>query len=176
MMSAVVEKEISLNRLSAAFAADELPNDLVQFLEDVVVGANYGWNQGQPRESTFQEALSSGKFGLLRDRELRSAISNYYNLFRSLYVRADARETAFPHISYQLVPRSRGSERAGILLSPEVDLTDAQIQPLAEAVMKSPLRDHVMAEINLARFIQRMTTEVQREQGELIGMIEAYRN
>ncbi len=175
MMKSVVEKEESLARLQQVFSSNELPNDLKLFLEDVVVGANYGWNQAEPRGSTFQEVLSSGKFGLVRNANLRSSIADYHSLFQSLYVRSDARETEFPHISYQLVPRSHESDRIGILLSPKSDLSESEIRILADGVLESPLRKYVVAEINLAKFIQRLTVEVQRQHGELVNMIESYR-
>ena len=44
-LDAVTIKEESLDRIDIVFKADTLPKDLSLFLRDIVVGANYGWNQ-----------------------------------------------------------------------------------------------------------------------------------
>jgi hypothetical protein len=174
MFAAVTEKEESLNRLKVLFDSGARPTDSRRFLEDIVVGSNYGWNQAEPRGSTYQEILSSGKFGLIRSPSLRSAIADYHSLFRSLYVRADARETPFPHISYQLTPRSHESDRKGVLLSPDSSISNADVERLVDDALSSDLRRYVIAEINLARFILRMTRDVNEQHRFLRDAIEAH--
>ncbi len=171
---AVTEKEESLDRLGAVFAAGGRPDDPALFLQDVVIGANYGWNQNQPRGSTFQEILSSGKFGLVRNAELRRLIADHHSLFSSLYIRADARETEFPQISYKVMPRSRESDRAGIVLGPDRQLSDEDVERLVDKVLASQLPEYVVAEKNLARFILRMTADVREKNQLLIARIQEY--
>ena len=74
------------------------------------------------------------------------------------------------------MPRSRDSDRVGILLSPVTELTDAEIESLVDSVLASSLRDYVLAETNLARFILRMTIDMQAKHAALLDVIAAYRN
>jgi len=174
-MMAAIDKQASLDRLRAIFLSGQPPSDSLQFLEDIVTGANYGWNQSQARNSTFQEILSSGKFGLIRNASLRGAISDYQSVFDSSYVRADARESEFPHISYRLIPRSTETDREGIL-GAENEVSDSEMNQLVDDVLASEIRDYVIAEKNLARFILRQTIELSSQHNSLVGEMQTYRD
>ena len=50
-------KEEHLLRLYSALSSGERPTDAAGFLEDVVVGARYGWTQASVRRYTFDEVL-----------------------------------------------------------------------------------------------------------------------
>ncbi len=75
MVRNVKDKEQNLLRLKSIFDSDQRPVEGAQFLHDIGVGADFGWNQNRPVATTYQEALSSGKFGLICNAELRSTIS-----------------------------------------------------------------------------------------------------
>jgi len=171
---AATDKQVSLDRLLGVFSSGARPADQLQFLEDVVTGANYGWNQSQSRNSTYQEILSSGKFGLIRNASLRSTISNYQSDFNNSFIRADARESEFPRISYRLIPRSLETDREGIL-GTERGIADNAMNELVDAVLASEIRDYVIAEKNLARFILRQTADLSTQHGVLIEEMWDYR-
>lgn len=177
MIEAATVKEESLDRLAAVFASGQPPKNGELFLSDVVIGANYGWNQASARSRTFEEIQFSGKFGLIRETELRGAISDYYSLFSTLFIRTDARETDYPHISYRLIPRSRESDSAGALLDAEqAEIAGGEISKLVESVLASEIRDYVIAEKNLARFILRRSADVLARHQSLVAQIQEYRD
>ncbi len=173
-MLAATDKQASLNRLLSVFSSGEPPANPLQFLEDIVTGANYGWNQSQARTSTYREILSSGKFGLIRNASLRSAISNYQNEFSNSYVRADARESEFPRISYHLIPRSTENDRKGIL-GAKNEIANEEMRHLVDLVLASEIRDYVTAETNLAKFILRQTVDLRNQRNALVDEIRVYR-
>ncbi len=137
----------SLDRVYATLVAEVEPDDPAGFLGDVIGGAQYGWSQATARRVTFDELLGTGKFGLITDRDLRVGIAEYYALDDSVHDRIDERETRYPTLSYQLVPRDDEFEL-------QRELSDAEIRRLVAAVFASQLRDHVIAETNLARFMR----------------------
>lgn len=161
-------KEDSLRRLHSALASPQSrPDDPTRFLEDVIDGASYGWNQHRARRVTIDELLGSGKFGLIRSAEIRTAIADYYESERGTADRIDERETAYPSISYQLVPRVNETES-------DLALDTAQIDLLIDGVFESPLREHVIAEINFARFVRGRFTELQAACSALVTSLQAY--
>ena len=78
IQQAVTAKEASLQRLLAALAKDPGEVDDVEFLADIVIGANFGWNQSKVERSTFDQLLGSGEFRVIENAELRRIIANYY--------------------------------------------------------------------------------------------------
>ena len=129
--------------------------------------ADYGWNQYVPRRITLDELLGSGAFALIRDTELRVKLSDYHEIYRASQPRIDERETDYPNITYQLVPRSSEFELA-------TDLSQSQVDQIVNAVFASTLREHITSEINLARFI-RSQFEIQRKDAvELVSELETY--
>jgi hypothetical protein len=175
MVGHVEDKLQSLRRLKSVFDSGQRPEDGTQFLQDIIVGADFGWNQSKPVDTTYQEVLSSGQFGLIRDADLRSTISRYYVGFTELFNRADARETRFPHLSYQLVPRDTESSNRLVLLGLDPDLSSDEMSRLIDRALESPIRDYVIAEINLARFILHLSADIDQQCEALIAKIEIYR-
>ena len=161
-------KTESLDRIHASLVVAEVePSDPAAFLEDVIEGAQYGWNQGRARRVTFDELLGSGRFGLIRDPELRVAIAEYYALDESVHDRINERETDYPHLSYRLVPRENEFD-----LQP--GLARGEIQRLVAGVFASPLRGHVIAEINLARFMRLRLAALRAEGLRLIERLQTH--
>ena len=164
----LARKTESLDRVYATLVvADVEPDDPAGFLDDVIEGAQYGWNQSTARRVTFDELLGTGKFGLIRDRDLRVRIAEYYALDDSVHSRIDERETRYPHLSYQLVPRDDEFDL-------QRELSEDQIRLLVAGVFASQLQDHVIAETNLARFMRERLGALQTEGRQLIERLQTY--
>ncbi len=82
-------------------------SDLPRVAADLASGTNWGWNFPPANSATFEEMRSSGRLGLLRDIDLRSAVVNYYTRYTDQQGTIDARRTAFGPLSYELVLRPR---------------------------------------------------------------------
>lgn len=161
-------KEESLRRLhSVLMSADSRPSDLTQFLQDVIKSTNYGWNQHRARRTTIDELMGSGKLGLIRNAGVRAAVGEFYKFERGTHDRIEERETRYPSISYQLVPRANEYE-----LDPSLD--DDQIESLVAGVFESNLREHVIGEINFARFVRERYLELQSNCANLVTVLQAY--
>ncbi len=176
MLRSLDDKEASLLRVNAVLAAaDAPPQDPAEFLRDVVVGANYGWNQYEVRRTTINELIGSGKLTLIRDAQLRVKIADYYDSARTRRQRIDERETAYPHISYQLVRRANEGTLKSDSNVVELDLDDAEVGKIVADVFNSSLKSHVNAELNLARFIRAIAVRLQIKCRDLIAELDAYR-
>jgi hypothetical protein len=169
-MLAISGKETALSRISSSLESPETrPRDLTLFLQDVVDSASYGWNQGTPRRTTFDEVLASGRFSLIRDTATRVRIADYYEWNLNRENRIEERETDYPNLSYRLVPRVTEFELA-------TDLSDAQLEELINIVLSSPLPEHVAGEMNFTRFLSEQFTEWREFSLALIDELEFYRS
>ena len=175
MIGLVRDKQRSLRRLKSVFDGGERPENEAKFLEDIIIGANYGWNQVRPNATTYQEALSSGKLGLIRNSVMRTAISLYYFDFTIIFDRTDERETMFPQLSYQLVPRSLASSNREVMLQVDTDLSADETARLVDAALRSALADHLTAEMNLGNFILLLSTDIHQRCAALMAKIENFR-
>lgn len=175
-LKSVAAKEESLLRVRAALAGD-VEIDPVAFLTDIIVGADFGWNQGFAQRSTYDNLMASGRLGIIQDGEIRGQISDYYRIYQDEHIRIEERETDYPALSYRLVPRRSGQEDLEIIaLERTLDprLSDAELLDLVALVQASSIGDHVTAEINLARFIQEVEWALQSRAVTLIGELERY--
>ncbi len=160
-------KAESLDRVYAMLVAEVEPDDPAGFLADVVEGAQFGWNQSTARRVTFDVMLETGKFSLITDRDLRVGIAEYYDLDDSVHDRIDERETRYPHLSYQLVPRSNEFDL-------QQNLSADEIRRLVAGVFASRLGHHVLAEINLARFMRERLAALQTEGRQLVERLQTH--
>jgi hypothetical protein len=174
-LKAVDAKEESLLRVKA-FLAGGAQIDPAAFLRDIVGGADFGWNQGLARRSTYDNLLESGRLGIIADPEIRSQISDYYRYYQDSHNRIDERETDYPALSYQLVPRTHTSQNEGVVSEQEIEsgLSDTQLNELVALVRASAISDHVTAELNLARFILHIELDLQGRAVSLISLLEEY--
>ncbi len=175
-LKAVDAKEESLLRVKA-FLAGGARIDPAAFLRDIVGGADFGWNQGLARRSTYDNLLESGRLGIIADPEIRSQISDYYRYYQDSHNRIDERETDYPALSYQLVPRRPDtSQNEGAVWEREIEsgLSDTQLNELVALVQASAISDHVTAELNLARFILQIELDLQGRAVSLISLLEEY--
>jgi len=176
-LKAVGEKEESLLRVRNTLAEGR-PNDPRRFLRDIIVGADFGWNQGLAERATYDDLLGSGKLGIIEDPNIRFRIATYYGDFEDSHNRIEERETAYPDLSYQLVPRGISNiERPGLVLERELEssLSEAQLNELVAMAQASPIKDYVTAEINLARFIHAVSLDLQGQALSLTQLLEDYR-
>ena len=166
-----------LRRIQNVFRTGEYPANPRQFLEDIVRGARMGWNQPTAQTNTIDELRSSGNLGIIRSQELRDVIAKYYKGFESMTLRALARESDFPAISFQLVPRVDIKEDFGSpRLGSDESMSDQEVELVVENVMASPLLNHVTAEINLAIFVQAAGTATRSTNEKLRVAIESYQD
>ena len=172
-LKSVDAKEESLLRVKA-FLAGGAQIDPAAFLRDIVGGADWGWNQGLARRSTYDNLLESGRLGIIADSEIRSQISDYYRYYQDSHNRIDERETDYPALSYQLVPRTHTSQNVGVVEEIESGLSDTQLNELVALVRASAISDHVTAELNLARFILQIELDLQGRAVSLISLLEEY--
>ena len=110
-----------------------------------------------PNRATFDGLLDSGRLALIQDAGVRTLIAEYYRSGDQALTRIDERETAYPALSYQLVPRgpATGTARGAGDVTLQPGLSDDALNKLVKTVQRSPLEGHLVAEINLARFIRR---------------------
>lgn len=175
-LKAVGAKEDSLLRVKTNLAGGA-PNDPTAFLRDIIGGADFGWNQGLARRSTYDILLESGKLGVIADSSIRSQISNYYRYYQDSHNRIDERETDYPKLSYQLVPRRiNASENEGVVWELEIEtgLSDTKLNELVVLVQNSAIKHHVTAELNLARFIRGIELDLKGRALTLFSLLKEY--
>jgi len=175
-INGIIEKESSLLRVKTALS-EGLSSDFQSFLKDIITGANYGWNQGLARRSTFDDLIGSGKLKIITSPSIRLKIAGYYRTNGESHIRIDERETIYPHLSYQLVPRAvdtLDNKDVEGEFELESGLSELQLRELVSEVQKSSIKNYLIGEINLARFIHRMTLDLQSQAKELIKLLEAY--
>jgi hypothetical protein len=168
------EKESALHTVERWFRdGTPLPDDPAPLLVAIATGANFGWNAGpMVRSATYAELVGSGSLGLIRNPELRAAIIEYQHLAISTDRRIDPRRTRYPDVAYQLVPRDMQvpNETAS-----EAGLSQDRTGEIVNRIRGSPLREHIVAEINRGRFIRNMYAQLDVAAEELMSRIEAYR-
>jgi hypothetical protein len=174
-LKAIERKEQSLQRLRTSFVNGG-PEDAAAFLEDIVRGANFGWGQMSPNRATFDDLLESGHLALIEDAGVRALIAEYYRSGEQALSRIDERETAYPALSYQLVPRGQATVTAtgagDVTLQP--GLSNDALNELVKNVQRSPLEGHLIAEINLARFIRGITEYMSNQGNSLLVELKEY--
>jgi hypothetical protein len=169
------KKEESLLRVRSALYGDG-PQDINQFFNDIVIGANYGWNQGATQRGTFNDLLGSGSLRIIANPEIRALIVAYYDNYDAEHVRIDERETEYPNISYQLVPRNPTTMQNDTVVELQIEtgLSDEFLNERFKVAQDPAFRNQVIAEINLARFIRGITIDLQAKAKSLISRIEEY--
>jgi hypothetical protein len=158
-----------LQRLYIALSTDQRPSDVATFLEDVVESTRIGWNQPRSRRHTFDEVLASGRLTLIRDAGIRGSIADYYAGISNQQNRIEERETNFPALSYQLVPRAAEFEA-------DVELIDEEAAWIIDRAFNSSMRDSVVAEMNFAQFVFDQFENWQEDCTNLLFQLETYRS
>lgn len=174
-LAAFEEKAASLSRVEATFEIGT-PDDAQRFLEDVIVGANFGWNQGLSERSTFDELVSSGNLDIIQDETLRLRIAQYYRTYEDAHLRIEERETPYPGLSYRLLPRAEPDLDAGIVSEVQLraGLSEAETSQLVSRVLNSEIGDYLTAESNLASFMSAITLGLHSQARSLAEDLEQY--
>lgn len=166
---AVADKLAALQQVSVILRnPNSVVTDSLAFLNAVTVGSYYGWTQPQVSRTTFDELVSSGNLGLINEPRVRRRIVGYYYMVDDSRGRMLARGTEYAPIAYRLIPRA--SEFA-----PQ-EMDGAQLHLTIDAVRRSELSEHVVAETNLGLFVRSMIAPMDSLARDLLGELEAYRD
>jgi hypothetical protein len=175
-LTSLAAKEESLLRVKAALAGHAELNPAA-FLTDIIVGADFGWNQGFAERSTYDNLMASGQLGIIQDPSIRVLISNYYRLYEDEHIRIEERETDYPALSYRLVPRHGAksvNQSIALERTLEQGLSEQELRNLVQEVRASPIRELLTAEINLARFMREVELLLQLRAAALVRELEQY--
>ena len=175
-LNALDAKEESLLRVRVGLAKTTI-DDPHALLRDIIIGADFGWNQGLPQRATYDALLGSGQLGIISEPNINILIAGYYRSYEDSNNRIEERETIYPSLSYQLVPRHRTTwDGVGIVWEREVEsgLSDTALMELAELVHDSTIAGYVTAEINLSRFIRGITLNFKNRANLLVTQLEEY--
>lgn len=174
-LQALEEKANSLRRVSEQLDSG-LIEDKPQFLKDVVIGANFGWNQGRANRATYDDLLGSGKFGLIGDQEVRLLIADYYQQFEGGDRRIEERETEYPGATYKLIPRATTVKDDNVVWERDVrpDLSPVQIDKIIQSTISSDLASLTIAEANFGNFVQAITLIQLEKARSLHSTLEGY--
>ncbi len=153
-ISAVNQKQESLARVADQLRSG-LSSDHLEFLQDAVIGANYGWNQTTAASATYDDLLGSGNFGLINDHRIRILISNYYDNFEDGGRRIEERETEYPNLTYKLIPRATIVRDDGVVWerSVEPNLPSDRVERIYKNILDSDLEALTTAEVNFGKFV-----------------------
>ena len=168
-------KEESLQRLRDVLQDKEM-SDPKSLAVDVIRGAMFGWYHGGPVSSSFDALIGSGNIEIIRDEGIRKQIVEYYDNSVSAQLRIDERKTSYPQISYQLIPRNSPIPTAPNMREADIqnDLTDQQLIQIEENIRQSSIRDEIIGEINLARFLMRVNLTLKEQANSLKDSLESY--
>lgn len=153
-IDAVTQKQESLARVARQLRNGQVSNHLA-FFEDIVVGANFGWNQGTASRATYDDLLGSGNFGLIRDYGVRSLVSIYYDNYGGAIKRIEERETDYPNLTYKLIPRAASDREDGVVTDRRIDpnISPDRVEEIYQNILESDLEQLAMAESNFGKFV-----------------------
>ena len=139
--------------------------DTLMFLQALVLGSNFSWNQPRVRTTTFEELQSTGNLRLLRDQKLRTQVVRYYTSAEADYLRIAGRRTRYGPLTYELLPR-----KGEFVLDSAA--ARAQSKVLVDALMNSEIDTAIRAERNLATFVAEMNAGLKQRAHELLRALE----
>jgi hypothetical protein len=167
-ISAVDQKQESLARVANQLRSS-LDSDHLEFFQDVVIGANYGWNQETANRATYDDLLGSGKIGMINDHRIRILVSDYYDDFDNSGIRIEERETEYPNLTYKLIPRATTVKDERIVLERSVqpNLPPDRVEKIYQDILDSDLDALTTAEANFGKFLMAITLS-QLEQSKIL--------
>ena len=153
-INAVDQKQESLARVADQLRSGQI-SDHLAFFQDVIIGANFGWNQAVANRATYDDLLGSGSFGLINDHRIRILISDYYGGFEGGRNRVEERETRYPNLTYELIPRSSTAMDDGEVWERNVgpNLQPDRIEEIYQNILDSDLEALTLAEANFGKFV-----------------------
>ena len=169
----LVSKQSRLKNMILIFSEGEV-KDLEAFMGDLLRGTIFGWSQSTTRRSTYDDLLGAGNLGIIKDRGIRVQVSDYYREYELHHIRIDERETHYPNLVYQFVPKVGNSDGENYEWYPEYKPSEEEILLLTKSLLDSPLREHVNAEFNFGYFTTGVTERVQKQAKELKEVLLHY--
>jgi hypothetical protein len=167
-IAAVDQKQESLFRVADQLRSG-LVSDHLQFFQDIVVGANYGWNQDTASSATYDDLIGSGNFGLINNHGIRILITDYFDSFEAGINRIEERETDYPKLTYELIPRATTDGDDGVIWERSVqpNLPPDRIEEIYQDILDSNLKALTTAEANFGRFVTAISVS-QLEQAKAL--------
>ena len=167
------KKTEALTRAKQVFKVGII-SDSHSFLQDLVDGAYLGWAQGRIVNQTYADLKESGNLGIIKDSDIRNKISRHYRNFLGILNRLDERETSYPNITFQYIPRAMdiGPYLKDTKIS--ADLTDEELDEVARLIFESGIEDHITGEMNLGLYTKEFYQFITDEANELIQVLKDY--
>jgi hypothetical protein len=174
-INAVDQKQESLARVADQLRSG-LSSDRLAFLQDAVIGANYGWNQTTAVRGTYDDLLGSGNFGLINDHRVRILISDYYDDFEGGGSRIEERETEYSNLTYKLIPRATTARDDGVVWerSVEPNLPPDRVERIYQNILDSDLEALTTAEANFGNFVKAISLNQLEKAKTLRTTLENY--
>jgi len=174
-IDAVEQKQDSLARVADQLRSGLISNH-VEFFQDVVIGANYGWNQEAAHRATYDDLLGSGNFGLINDHRIRILISGYYDDLEGGGNRIEERETEYPNLTYKLIPRATTAKDDGVIWerSVEPNLPPDRVERIYQNILDSDLETMTTAEANFGKFVTAITLSQLEKAKTLRASLDSY--
>jgi hypothetical protein len=162
---ALKRKTASLAYADSVISRTAELHDTLGFLQAIVSGANFAWNQPRVQTTTFEELQSTGNLRLLRNEDLRTKVVRYYTSAEGDYLRIAGRRTRYGPLTYELLPR-----KAEFVLDSAV--AGVHAKRLVEGLRHSELAPAIVAERNLATFVAEMNAGLKQRATELLRDFE----
>ena len=174
-INALDRKQESLARVASELRSG-LSSDHLEFFQDVVIGANYGWNQDTAHRATYDDLLGSGKFGLINDHGIRILVSDYYDAFEAGGFRIEERETDYPNLTYKLIPRATTTRDDGVIWERgiEPDLPPDRVERIYQNILDSDLETPATAEANFGKFVTAISLSQLEQAKTLLTTLDDY--
>jgi hypothetical protein len=169
MLEKPAKRKNMLDRFAGVIQGKPIEDNL-SFLEDVANGG--AWDQPNLKRHTFEEFHATGKLGLIRNFELRTKITRYYDSIDQWEKRARLRVSDFARIAYEIVPTVVSVDPNGRRTLRD-GLSEQQKTDLVELVLNSNLKHQITPNNNLQDFLIIMWTELRASTQELISEINA---
>jgi hypothetical protein len=139
--------------------------DTAAFLQAIITGSNFSWNQPRVRSITFQDLQSTGNLRVIRDLELRANIVRYYDSAEGVYERIRTRRTGYGALTYELLPRADEF----VFEKPS---DPSRLAVLTRRVLASDLGAKATAEKNFVRFLRNQNQILRSSARDLLKAIE----
>jgi hypothetical protein len=166
-MKRLKSKEVSLLRVKSAIAEGNVINSQ-SFLEDILEGTHQGWIQASTSRSTYDDLIGSGKLGIIENPDVRANISDYYNSFQIVVENLERRQTNYPNLTSQYIPKGENGRRV------KSGLNNEEMKGLVSDILKSPIKHYLTAEINFGRFTNKQSSNIKDQAEDLIEVLKTY--
>ncbi len=161
-----------LDKVAAVFSGKPVEDDF-QFLSAVAKGARMGWGQPDIRQSAYQEFLSSGKLGLIRNVGIRDDIAEFYDDIKQQEKRALTRVNDYGALAYELVPRKFDNSDRESENDIQEGLGEDVYASMVSNVLNSDLERRIIPLRNRYQFILTQWTFITTEAEDLIETIDS---